>query len=419
MSIETYKIDSKGKLAGLAAVAVIFLFGSIFAAKWGFAYTAASNADLPEIADLMTVLGPDDPQTHFSAAVLFEKTFVPEDQERSLSEYEKTAALSPNNYLVWLELGKARERSGDQNGAESALRKSLELAPQYSKVQWTLGNALLRDGKTDEAFAEIRKAVAGDESYTNSAAGTAWQIFDGDMAAVRRAIGDSTRLNAAIATLLAGQKRYDESFDIWNSLPNSEKKASLKDLGEALYKQMIEGRKFRYALAIASEIGMYEPAAANLLSNSGFEKALKTQNTDIFEWSIQDGNSPRIGQTSGQKHSGDYSLLISFLNGGRDFRAVSQTVALEPGRIYSLELFYRSDIKTDAVFKWEISDTADGKVIAASPPLAKTAEWTGMEAKFTVPENSDAVVVKLVRENCEAAICSVTGNLWFDDFVIR
>lgn len=396
------------------AAAVIFA-GSVIAAKWGFGYTAARNADMPEAAELAISLGPDDPQTHYSAAVLFEKTFVPEDQKRSLAEYEAAVTLSPNNYLLWLEFGKARERSGDQMGAEAALRKALELAPNYSLVQWALGNALLRGGKTEEAFTEIRKAVAGDAAYTNSAAGIAWQLLGGDMVAVRSAIGDSARLNAAISTLLAGQKRFDESFEIWNSLPAAEKNTTLKELGDALYKQMIEAKKFRFALAIASQADTLEgPEYA--IANGGFENDLNPKSSGIFEWQIADGANPRIGPNRDQKHYGEYSLLVSFGKSGREFRTITQTIAVEPGRAYELELFYRADLKTSAVFKWEIADTVDGKAIAATAPLANAGEWAKISAKFTVPAGTDGVIIRLVRENCETSACSVTGNFWFDDF---
>ncbi|MBC7898599.1 MAG: carbohydrate binding domain-containing protein [Saprospiraceae bacterium] len=415
MSLKILKIDSKGKRIGLAAFASVFLIGALFAAKWGFAHTAARNADMPEVADFAISLGPDDPQTHYTAAVLLEKTFVPEDQARSLAEYEKAAALSPNNYLLWLELGRARERIGDQIGAESALRKALELAPNYSRVQWTLGNVLLRQGKMDEGFAEIRRAVAVDTAYTNAAAGTAWLLLDGDMAAVRAAIGDSTRLNAALAALLAEQKRFDESFEIWSSLPADEKPTILKDLGNVLQTRMFEAKKYRYSRTITGQIGLSDNPAS-LISNGGFEIALKMQNPGVFEWQIGTGTNPRIGQTDGQKYSGTYSLLVSFGNGGREFRTISQILAVKPGESYGLAFFYRSDVKTGAVFKWEIANAVDGKTLSATAPLSNNTEWVGIRTNFTGPQDSDGVIIRLVRENCETSACSVTGNLWFDDF---
>lgn len=417
VSLKILKIDSLARRAGLIFVAAAALAGAFFFAKWGFAYSAASRTDLIEIADLAVELGPDDPQTHFTAAVLFAKTFSAEDQQRSLAEFEKATALSPNNYLLWLELGKAREHSGDRIGAEGALRKALELAPNYAQVQWTLGNALLRQGKTDEAFAEIRKAAAGDPTYADAAASAAWQMLDGDITQVRKAIGDSKRMNAALASLLVGQKRFDEAFEIWNLIPADEKKSTFSETGEALFRQFIEAKKYRVAQRIGSQIG--RDYLGEAMSNGGFEEALKPQNTDIFEWRIADGASPRIGPTTGQKHNGNYSFLISFGAESKDFRQVSQTIAVEPGKSYELELFYRADIKTTAVYKWEIVDASAGKVIASTNAIANTAEWTPLQAKFTVPENTDGVIIRLFRDNCEAANCAVSGNIWFDDFSLK
>ena len=421
VSIETIKLDSGAKRAVLIASGVICLTSAYFFAKWGFANTASIRPDSPEVAVLAAELAPDDPQTHYAAAVLLEKTFVPEDVQRSLAELEKATSLSPNNYLLWLELGKARERSGDQPGAESALRKSLQLAPNYAAVHWTLGNALLRAGKADEAFDEIRKAVAGDPAYTNVAASTAWAILGGDMARVRAALGDSTQLNAALATLLSGQKRFDEAFDVWNAIGTDEKNTTQKPRGEVLLRQLVEAGKYRLARRVAAEIGMGTEygGSAGEISNGGFEDILKMQNAGIFEWRIADGPGPRIGPTDGQKSSGNYSLLMSFGAENKAFRQVSQTMAVEPGRTYELELSYRSDLKTTATFKWEIADASGGKAIIATLPITNNADWTSLQAVFAIPENTEGVVLRLVRENCDAVLCSVSGNLWFDDFRLK
>src|SRR5687767_4526530 len=125
---------------------------------------------------------------------------------------------SPQNYLLWLELGRARERSGDAEGGERALRRALELAPNYSRVQWALGNALLRQGRTDEAFAEIRKAVVGDPTFAEPAVTAAWQFFDADVAAIRRAMDGSPRFDSALAALLARERRFGEALDIWDRM---------------------------------------------------------------------------------------------------------------------------------------------------------------------------------------------------------
>ena len=417
MPIKTYQLNSGVLKAIFVIVAVLSVIGAIFVAKWGFAYSAAARADTADVAELAADFGPDDPQTHYALAVLSEKTFTADDIERSIREFETAAALSPSNYILWLDLGRARERNGDQAGAERALRKALELAPNYSRVQWALGNALLRQGKNDEAFAEIRKAVTGDANYTDAAAITAWQILDGDIFQVRNAIGDSTRANASLATLLTGRKRFDEAFDTWNRLPGDEKKTTLKETGQALYKQFIEAGKYRYASRVGVQIGTIQNGGG--IQNGGFEEPVGAQNSTIFTWQIADGANPRIGPTDGQKHNGNYSLLMSFGQSAKGIRHVSQTMTAEPGKSYVLEFFYRSDLKTQAKLKWEVVTAANGKLITSTDSLSPAADWTPVRVNLAIPSDVDGVTLRFAAEGCDPATCSISGNIWFDDFSFK
>ena len=66
------------------AAALVLIVISVYIGKWGFTNMASSNADSTELADLLIGLAPSDPQTHYSAAVLYNKKFLPADQERSV-----------------------------------------------------------------------------------------------------------------------------------------------------------------------------------------------------------------------------------------------------------------------------------------------------------------------------------------------
>lgn len=419
MQNKLIKIDSPLKRGLLAAAAFACLVTAYFPAKWGLAGSAASRTDILEVAELTIDLAPSNPYTHLTAAHLLEKNFSLDDLERSLAEYETAAALSPHDYLLWLELGRARERNGDAEGAELALRRAKDLAPNYSRVHWALGNALLRQGRTDEGFDEVRQSVASDPKYSSAAAYTAWQILDGDLDLVRSAIGDSVRLNAAIATLLAGQKRFDEAAEIWAGIPSEEKPENLRETGTLLLEQFLRAKNYRAAARVTADLTGGE-ASIGQFSNGDFESNIKIQNAGPFEWQLGTGSQPQIAPTTGQKHSGNNSLVIIFNTAeSKDFRPVSQTIAVEPGRTYELELFYRSDLKTSVVLKWEIADASDGNVLASTGPIASLSEWTGLQAEFTVPEKSDGVIIRLARENCSGPVCPVNGNLWLDDFSLK
>jgi len=414
-ALKTVRIDSAPKLAAVGAAAVFVVIAAIWSAKWGLANTAALRADLKEVAVYTAELAPDDPQTHFTAAKLLEKSFDPGDFEKAISEYERSVALAPNNYNLWLELGHVRERNGDPEGAERAMRRALELAPNYSRVQWALGNSLVRQGRTDEGFSLIRAAVAGDSTFTDPAAVTAWQILDGDLGRVRTLLGDSPRLNASLALILAKQKRYDEALEVWNAIPAAEKSADLKETGKSLLGQFSQAKRYREMARLTADLAGDGDAKIGQITNGGFEDGLRATNAGTFDWQIADGPQPQIAPTSGQKHSGSNSLVLIFNSqDAKDFRSVSQTLAVEPGKAYNFEIFYRSDLKASASFKWEIADAATGKALARTDAVVNRSEWSPLSVKFTVPSATDGIIVRLVRENC-SVVCPVNGNIWFDD----
>ncbi len=420
MSSKSIKIETLASRAILLTAILIFFVGASFFVRWYFANAVAANTDLKEVADFAVNLSPSDPQTHFTLGVLSGNVFAAEDLAQSLAEHEKAAALAPDDFRLWLELGRAREHTGDSAGAELALRKAVELAPNYSKVRWTLGNILLRRGKQSEGFAEIRRAAESDQAFVNPAIVSAWQIFDGNLAQVRQNVGDSKQVNFALAVFLAKQKRFDEAVEIWNALPGEEKKTTFQETGEQFYREMLAANKYREALLVRSQIGSSEarqPAVGQIV-NGGFEEEVKTREAGVFEWQIADGAKPQIGFDDVQKRSGNRSLVIIFNSpDGRDFRPISQTVAVEAGKNYRFETFYKSDLKTSATLNWQIADAADGRTLATSGAVLANADWTSIKAEFTAP-NTEAVTIRLARENCKSSICPISGKVWFDDFLI-
>lgn len=383
---------------------------------------ASVRADVPELAELTLQLAPDDPQTHYAAGVLYDRTFLPEDQRRSVAEYEEATALSPNNYLLWVELGKARTRNGDSEGAERALRKSLDLAPNYSLVHWALGNALLRKGDIDGGFAEIRNAVEGNGAFAAPAMAIAFPLFDGDVASIRRIAATSADIHAALAVSLAKQKRFDEAFQVWNEIPAEDKLRLADDFGKVIASSLLEAKRYRMAQSALASIYAEGADAQTIgqINNGEFEGVIKMQDAGTFEWHIADGREPQVILTDGQRHGGSRSLALLFnLTDAKNMRQISQLVTVEPGKTYDFQAFYRAELKTDAPPIWEIVSATDGKVLASTAGAINNTEWARMEAHFLVPGDSDAVTIRLSRTGCNSSICPISGRIWFDDLVLR
>jgi tetratricopeptide (TPR) repeat protein len=413
-----FKIDSTPRrialFAALAfAAAVFWYFG-----RWGFANMVASNADRTDIADMTVNWAPNDPQTHYAAAVLYDRTFLPDDQKRSLAEYERAVALSPENYLLWLEYGKALARSGDADRAEAALRQAQKLAPNYSLVQWTLGNTLVRDGKTDEGFDQVRRSIAGDPTYASPAVAIAYSYCSGDLACIRAVVGQSTEANLALALALAKDKRYGEAVDVWNSIQPDAVDDRLTDARHVLTVQLLGAKKFELARQVTSS---FQPNAhaAGRINDGGFEEGIKLEGASDFDWQITAGGSqPQILQSTSQPHSGSRCLVLLFnSNDGSGLRQLSQTVAVQPGGKYILAGYYHTDIKSAGPLAWQVASGSNGAVIAEIPLKDPSQEWREFSANFAVPQDTDGIVVRLSRTAC-GAICPINGSMWLDDISI-
>ncbi len=290
---KSFKLETASRRAVLILAGFVCLSATVFFAKWCFANAITTRVSFKEVARFSIDLAPNDPQSHYALAVLNGKSFMLEDLPASLAGFERAAALAPNDFNLWVELGKARERNGDAAGAELALKRALELAPNYAQVQWTLGNILLRRGKTDESFSEMRRAAEGYDIYQSPFITTAWGIFEGDLESVKRHIGSSAVLNGKLAGFLAGQQRFNEALDIWNSLPAEEKKTTLKQTGEELFGQMLAAKKYRDALPIQQSISEQTDAesfAPGKIYNGGFESEIKRERASVFDWQIADGH---------------------------------------------------------------------------------------------------------------------------------
>jgi hypothetical protein len=281
-----------------------------------------------------------------------------------------------------------------------------------------MGNFLVRRGSTAEGFAEIRKAVEADATYSDPAAATAWQIYAGDVGRIIEIVGESPRINGSIAALLAGGKRYPEALEVWRRVPVDEKRSTLKETGQLLFNRLTEAGLYRSALEVARETAMpgTDDAAVGRISNGGFESSISASAANPFTWHLGGGTFPRIGLSENQKRSGSYSLLMSFGQGGKGIREVTQKLGVEPGGRYELQLFYRSEVKGPGQLRCDVV-VAGGSPIGGSG-LKPVSEWTEIRIPFTVPAEAEGVEVKIVAEGCPPDGCSFSGNIWFDDFAL-
>src|SRR5918999_574757 len=198
------------RIAMLLAVALT-LPASWFAVRWYIGNTLAEYHN-PEVHGIdmgmrAVAWAPDDPLAHWRLGEIAQRRLPPDQIAQVVTEFEKAASLSPNDFRYWVPLGMALEQAGELDRAEKALRRATELAPSYAFPHWNLGNLLLRSGRYPEAFAELRRASEADPTLRAQLLNPAWQVYNEDLEALTSAVGTSANAQAELAAYVAGRQR--------------------------------------------------------------------------------------------------------------------------------------------------------------------------------------------------------------------
>lgn len=396
-----------------------------FAVRWNFASAIAWRLDpaAPEaalLAPYLVEISPGDPTAHFFLAQFHEKSFEPGSEELAIASYRRAVELSPQNYVYRLALAKALSSAGDTDAADAEFERAVELAPHNSNVQWVYGNFLIRQGRSEDGFRMIATAVEGNEGYAMPAVTLAMQIFEGDVERIRAAMPDSENLEFALALNLVSAKRFDDAMSAWRRISAAGMTDKVRTFGSSMAERFIGFKSYAAGAAVLKDIGGKPVADLGAVNDPGFEAGVKMRDAGTFEWQIGKGAEPQITLTESSVRAGRYSLLIIFNSfATADFREVSQIVLAEPNVEYEFEVWYRSELKTEAKYYWEVIDAASSAPLTRTPALVPSAEWAPAKASFKLPAGGDAVMLRFVREGCVGPTCPTAGRIAFDDITLR
>jgi hypothetical protein len=409
-------------------VALVLLF-SWYAIRWYMGNFVAEFAPQMEERQLEAAqaamrLAPDDPWTHGAVAGIEKRSFLPEELSDAVHHYEEAVRLSPNDYRFWLELGRAREQSGDSAGGEKALRRAVELAPAYAYPHWYLGNLLLRAGRGEEAFAELRRAADADSSLRPQLFNVAWSLYGENVDEIRKLVGDSPAARGEFALYLTGRGRLDDALSLWSSLQPAEKKAQ-HEAGALLMKALMGQQRHRAAQAILRDLSPQGNSVNDSqFVNGGFEEDIETSGDNFFNWQIKSEPQAQIAIDGSTHHDGARSLRILFKAPSTlAFNSIAQLVVVEPATQYRFECYVRAkDLKSAGTPTLEIIDARDGQTVLASlPPLAPgTYDWQPLTVNFKTPPQTEAVLMRIGRATCGTdGVCPIFGMVWYDDFNLQ
>lgn len=401
------------------AALLICIWGAIASARAGLSRLLSeygSAADSLESTKRALDFNSADPEAHYTYAVALAEADRGDD---AALEFERAVSLRPEDYFLWQELGRAREDSGDSDGAVAALRRAIKLAPDYSQPHWQLGNLLLRRNELVPAFTEMRAAAASDPELFAMMADLAWGAYDGDVQSVLAATQPQTDTERiSLARFLVDHNRIEAAL---NTLRATAKIASEDQ--RALVGALIAAGEFQAARQVWLTGVSAGDVHENDLFDGGFEGSMSSDEQG-FGWQptratqtvhiLLDPNEPRSGKRSLQlEYTGNFDPATP---------VISQLVLVAARTRYRLSFSARTENLTSGglpvVVVREI--TGDRRVIGQSTSLSTgTHGWREFSIEFETTDATNVVTISIQRQPCSSNPCPIVGRVWFDSFSLK
>lgn len=382
--------------------------------------TYATRATVKERADQAVAMSPSDAEAYSArAGVLYRSR----DARGALAELEHAISLRPLDYLLWLQLGRLREETGDKEAALLALQESIKRAPYYAEPHWQYGNALYRMGRFDEAFTELRRATESDPGQIPVLIDLAWRTYPGNVKKIEDIIGthtDNERLN--LARYFLGKGEMNEGLKLFRSATTVSTDYRRRLLGD-----LLEHKQFNAAYEVwasGHESAAGPPYETGRLSDPGLEGPLDL-NTRGFSWRQERAlEGVTLSSDTTRAKSGASSLLIEWNGHQRpELPVITQLVLVEPQSHYRLSFFVRAEnVVTGGLPFITVTDASgeQGRTLSQSKPFPQgSSEWQLYEIEFDTPAATKAVLITLQRQSCPANPCPMFGRVWLDDFALQ
>ena len=397
----------------VAILAIAFcLFLIQASARFGFSRLlgrfAVTVNSLPAANEAIRI-APSDPEAHRARARVL--TRIRRTAEASEALESATSLRYRDDYL-WLELGSTREETDDPEGALSALDQAVRWAPHYAHTHWQRGNVLLRLGRRDEAFADMRLAASASRMYLPSLIDLAWGISRGDVAVTEQLIAvrdDRERL--AFVWFLARKGKGREAVDHFRRLTQPRSANEERELVRLL----VAAKAFGSAFDIFYHTEA--PGKWPMLFHGDFENPVILNELVFGGWVVNaDQNKTKLAFDVSQKSQGEKSLQITF-NGGHDPATplLSQLLMVYPSRTYRISFdVLTKDLATGGPPVIAVNDATTDQLLGKSEGFPATDSWRKLSFEFNTLPTSEAIVIRLQRNNCDSAPCPIFGVVWLD-----
>jgi Carbohydrate binding domain/Tetratricopeptide repeat len=397
------------------------------------AYSSIRNARATHDAGLGTRIGyeaatrlePQNADNWYLLARYWQYTLDEPNNPRAIQNYRHALLLNPANADIWLDLAAAYEAEGDIQKARDAFLQAKRAYPLSAAVSWRYGNFLLRQDELPQAFAEIRRAAYADPKLSGEAFSRCWRVSPDINTILDTVLPPDRDGYLDVIRELGTQAQLGAALIVWQRLVSIHPVLKLSEailFSELLIHnhQIHDARRVWSDAIRLSNTPQNIDAPGSALWDGGFETGLRG---GAFAWVFAaPSGGVQIGVDSRQKHSGNYSLRLTF--DGRhnvNFQGVCNNAEVQPETNYRLSAWLRTQaLTTDEGVRLLLSSYSDSHAASSvvTPSVQGTQPWTSLEIPWTSPKDVHHARVCVVRYPSSKLDSQIQGSAWIDDIAL-
>ncbi|MEZ5353436.1 MAG: hypothetical protein R2762_12435 [Bryobacteraceae bacterium] len=326
----------------------------------------------------------------------------------AVAQFQRALELEPSSPFRWADLGEAYDETGRRDLAGDAFAQALRWGPRVPQIGLRAAWHYFLAGQQEKALAASARVLAHsaqfDDALFSAFATSGTPVQD----VLAGAIGDNGRAARQYLLFLLDQdaKAADQAWAHLDRLGAPDTPTETRYAAHLL-------NRGRYAEA-ARISHRAEGASGNVIAlrNGGFETEW---GAGPFDWEVHPSGAYVVSSDATEKCEGKRSLRVRFLgNENVEMSDIGQRAVLPKGK-YRLKAQLRTEgVTTDEGVGVRARGGSAARVLASTPRLTGTRDWTEVSAEFEVTAPDNLIRVEIFRDRSRRLVNQIEGIAWVD-----
>lgn len=334
------------------------------------------------------------------------------DMDTAYALYQQALTANPVYLPAWLGLAELKFDQQQTEEANAILDYTTELAVNIKRWRWDKALVAYQFDRKDILVGDLSYLISRESSWKkrNDALRMAFSVWQDPVELLEKMGNDNLMHLFRYAT---NKKKVEEGIVLWKVLERQGFKGHEKEVYRFL-NMLLSNGKIKTAAAVWGKY--FNPHT--LLFNGEFnQEPLQT----AFGW--------RIGKHKGvswkikvARKKGELSSLHLHFNRKKNVNLynIQQIVPLQGGKVYMFKAKVKTaKLSTDQLPFWEIYGFKCKGLYQKTDMVQSDQDWTNMTVSFGVPEECDAIRLRLRRKESTRIDNKLAGDIWLTGLEIE